>query len=461
MIKRWLIWLSCFSLGTALLLGVAGGVYWFKQADEISCNAICSKECCLPKGAFELPEHAYEQAGEIVLTLQQAPPSLQIPDLKNQIVYYGKNGRPDAQSQYTLLHFAISANSKETASIPPDEKLYLTYDRSGGKGRYSFSPNNEATSLWIEATPANREVDIRVSMQNDKGEFISEPEAYAQFKLPEKEFVRYGGTLWEIGGFRVDGTLLARQKARWCGGDRFLEEHGGSEFKNIQGKQRIDFGEKENLYSVFVETGDCLVWENSQWRSALPGEETLKFPILHVKKAEEKLMSFDLWNVEGKGKVTLNLLKTSDPWAAQNANTLKHMFKFLGARTRTQCVFEINRERVILRPSDWLLLTPKGWKKLTTEEEIDDYVQRKVTGTLFVFEEIKRKDEKQVMIGTIYSPARHECQPVELPLQVKGSQSSKDGKEKIKEAIEAARAASAARAQNMTQRLAEQSPTSK
>ena len=129
-------------------------------------------------------------------------------------------------------------------------------------------------------------------------------------------------------------------------------------------------------------------------------------PLLVVKKVDERLMTFELWDVEGKGKILLNLLKSSEPWAVQNAQTLQHMFKFLGAKTRTQCVFEINRERVILRPSDWLLLTSKGWKKLTTEKEIDNYVKRKLTGTLFVFEGISRKDEKQIMTGTLYSPAR-------------------------------------------------------
>jgi hypothetical protein len=150
----------------------------------------------------------------------------------------------------------------------------------------------------------------------------------------------------------------------------------------------------------------------------------------------------------------LNLLKSSEPWAVQNAQTLQHMFKFLGARTRTQCVFEINRERVILRPSDWLLLTSKGWKKLATEEEIDNYVKRKLSGTLFVFEGITRKDERQIMIGTLYSPARHECQPIELALQVK--KPSKDVKDKAKELAEAAqRAAPVSRTGEPTQHLAQ------
>lgn len=430
MIVRWLSWLNCFLLGLALLLGLGGVVYWLKQPAEIFCGDLHSKECGLPKSAFELAEKVYQQAGESLLALQEAPPTMQLPDLRQQLIYCGKNGRPDAQSEHTLLHFAFNGNHKMVSSIAPKEKLYLVYSRKLSPGRYSFSENNEKTSLWIEATPVENEVQIQVSMENDKGERVSEPDTFAQFRLPEKEFSRFVGTSWEIGTFRVDGTLLARQRTRWFGGDRFLEKHGGEEFKDISGRQRVDFGENEDLYSVFIKVGDCLIWDQNRWKVVPPGEESLHHPLLVVKKIDERLMTFELWDVEGKGKILLNLLKSSEPWAVQNGQTLQHMFKFLGARTRTQCVFEINRERVILRPSDWLLLTPKGWKKLATEEEIDKYVNRKLSGTLFVFEGVSRKDERQIMSGTLYSPSRHECQPVELALQVGGK---KPGLKEIKD----------------------------
>lgn len=437
MIGQWITWLNCTLVCLALLLLGASGVYWLKRPAEIVCSNPISKECSLPKGAFELPELAYRQAGEPILALEQAPPSMQLPDLKQQLVYYGKNGRPDAQSEHTLLHFSFNGN-KTVSSIAPGEKLYLVYDKKSSPGRYNFSPDNEKSSLWIEAKPVDNEAEIHVNLVNDEGEKITEPENLAEFRLGEKEFSRYAGTTWEIGTFRVDGTLLARQRARWFGVDRFLEEHGGEEYQQNIGKHRIDLGENEELYSVFVKTGDCLIWKDDLWKEAVPGEESLGYPLLVVKKVDDRLMTFELWDVEGKGKILLNLLKSTEPWGVQNAQSLQNMFKFVGARTRTQCVFEINRERVNLRPSDWLLLTTKGWKKLTTEEEIDDYVKRKVTGTLFVFEGLTRKDERQMMKGMLYSPARHDCQPVELALQTSGTKpaGSKDGKEakEVKEA---------------------------
>lgn len=463
MISRWLSWLNCLILGLALFFGLAGVVYWFQQPDKITCSGLQSKDCGLPKGSFELKEEAYLQAGESLLSLQQSPPTLQLPDLRTQLIYYGKNGRPDAQLQHTLLHFAINGANKSVVSIAPGARLYLIYDRKNTPARYSFSPNNDKTSLWIEGTPVDNEVQVRVTMENDKEEQIVEPEIFSQFRLPEKEFMRYGGTTWELGTFRVDGTLLARQKARWYGMDRFLERHGGDDFTNIDGKQRIDFGENDELYSVFVKAGDCLIWDQNRWKVISPGEESLSHPLLLVKKVDERLMTFELWDVEGKGKVLLNLLKSTEPWALQNSQALQQMFKFLGAKTKTQCVFEINRERVILRPSDWLLLTAKGWKKLSSEEDIDNYVKRKSPGTLFVFEGIGRKGEKQILNGMLYSPARHECQAVELSLQVKKPKTSKDISDRAKVAkdlIEAAQRATPATGQRLTQPPATSSASS-
>lgn len=435
MINQWLSWLNCALFGLVVCFLLAAGFYWITRPGEIVCDGPISKQCRLPKGSFVRPEEAYQNLGGSMLALESAPPSLQVPDLRQVLIYCGKNGRPDALSTKPVLHFAF-VGTKNIASISPGEKLYLVYEKKNSPSRYSFSQNNEPTSIWFEANPVDNDVQVKVWMKNEQGEVIGEPESHAQFKLQEKEFIRFAGNSWEIGNFRVDGTLLARQKARWHGFDKFLERHGGDEFKHTIGKHRIDLGENDDIYSIFVGVGDCFAWdkEKNQWISVEPNEESLKSPLLVIKKIDERIMTFELWDVEGKGKIVLNLLKSTEPSLVQSPQALQHMFKFVGARTRTQCVFEINRERVLLRPSDWLLLTNKGWKKLSTEEDIDQYVKRKSAGALFVFEGVKRKDEKQILIGTLYSPTRCEFQELELPLQNAGAKKdakdNKDGKDK-------------------------------
>jgi len=419
MVKKWIAWIN---------LGLGGGVsifillallLTFMQQAEIEVLDSAAIKANAPKNAFTLAKQSYEAIGEPVFVLHSSPLNMQLPDLKRYLVYYGKNGRPDADSAHPLLFFAFTGN-KAPCSVKPGERLYLLYDKKQTPAQYVFSPSNAPTAFWIEALAEGSEARIKVGMKDENDNILHEPESYASFSLPEKEFLRLGTSPWELGKWRVDGTLFARQKARWFGPDRFLERHGGEEFIQALGKQRIDFGEPAEAYSVFVGPSDCLIWEDDQWKVVKPGAESLGHPLMLVKKIDERLMNLELWDVDGKGKIVINLLKTAENWIPQN---IQQSFKFVGARTRSQFVFEINKERMLLSPQDWLLLTDTGWKKLTTPEEIDEYVNRKTTGALFVFDGIQRKDDHQVLLGTMFNSSRTESQAVELPV-LKGAGSS-------------------------------------
>lgn len=410
-------YLNTSLLALCLLFALSAAFMWLCRPSEIEEVPPQNIKGSLPKGAFRQPEENYLKVGESALSLNFQAPTLKLPDLKNILIYYGKNGRPDAQTGKEILHFSL-AGGKDSKPVSPGGKLFLVYNKKNSDGnKYSFSPENEPTSLWIEPTALHQEAQVKVRLLDDKGGFVESPEQSALFNLPEKEFARNMTQGWEIGKWRVDATILARQKARWVGHDRFLEEHGGEEYKDALGRQRVDFSEGDETYSLFVKVGDSLIYKDDRWQVVQPGENSLTEPLLVVKRVDDRLMNLELWDVQGKGKISLNLLKTTENFAHQNFD---QMFKFLGARTRSQFVFEIESERMLLRPKDWLLLTEGGWKKLSTPQEIDDYVDRKLTGTLFVFDEIIRKEERQVMKGTVYNQSRTEAFPVELAMQPSG-----------------------------------------
>lgn len=413
MLKQWIGWINYFVAGIAAVLILAGLFYLFLRPSEIPVSDAPPPKTALPKRAFALPKESYDAIGEPLLSLQFAPMSMQLPDLKRYLLYYGKNGRPDAIAERPLLHFAFTGN-KSISSVIPGERLYVLYDRKLNPPQYVFSPGNAESSMWIEATAEGSEAHVVVTMKGENGEIITEPESNHNFTLPEKEYVRFGGTPWEIGKNKVDATLLARQKARWYGPDVFLADHGGKEYTDRIGKQRIDFGEAPDIYSVYVGLNDSLVWEGDKWKVVKPGPESLGKPLLVVKKIEDRLMNLELWDPEGKGKIALNLLKSSE---VQTPVNIQQNFKFVGARTRSQFVFEIGGERMLLSPHDWLLMTKDGWIKLQTPEEIDSYVDRNVTGPMFVFDGVERKDDHLSLIGTVYNASRTDKQPVEIPLQ--------------------------------------------
>lgn len=414
MVKKWVTWINYFACGMIALL-LLGALYFFlMRQTTFTLDEELARKLEVPKGAFVRSNEQYEAIGAPALKLEFSPLSVQLPDLRRYLVYYGKNGRPDAKENQPALFFAFTGNKTPTPLFP-GERLYLYYDKNQTPPQYVFSPNNEPTPIWMEAVAHGNQAIVKVFMRGDNGQIIREPAAYADFSLPEKEFTRFGGgAVWELDKWRVDGTLLARQKARWVGPDKFLEKHGGEEYKELINKQRIDFGEGQENYSVYVGLGDCLIWKDGRWQNVKAGEGSLQYTLMCIKKIDERVMNLELWDIDGKGKISLNLVKATEAWLPQN---LEQNFKFIGARSRSQFVFEINHERMILRPHDWLLLTDAGWNKLTTPQQIDAYVERKTVGPLFVFDQVERKEDRQLILGTLFNAARTEMVSFEMPLQ--------------------------------------------
>lgn len=412
MTRQLITLLSLIIAGIGMFLLLLAMMIGFMRPSEITIIEAEQKTRNLPKLAFAQPQEAYNaivQNG--LLKLVYAPPTMRLPDLRLILSYFGPNGRPDVMQEQTALHFSMS-DGKSQATIAPGNKLYLLYDRAQIPNRYTFSPDNVPTSLWIEAEPKGNEALVKVFLKGENGQLITNPPSHTDLKLQQKEYIRTtSSNNWEIGKWRVDGTLLGRQKARWYGMDKFLEKHGGEEYGELVNKQRIDFGEGDEIYSVYIGINDILVWNNDRWSTVKPGSESLGKPLLQVKKIDERLMNLDLWDIEGKNKIALTLLKTTEPWSPQK---VEQDFKFIAARTRSQYIFEVQKHRMLLKPQDWLVLTDSGWKPLHTEQEIDDYVNRKVRGTLFVFDGIVKKDERQILMGTFYNPSRSDVQAVEV-----------------------------------------------
>jgi hypothetical protein len=439
MIKNWLTWLNYLAAGVILLLLLAAFYFWWAQQTHFPLQDFTMRKSAMPTGGFVRSKEEYDAIAAPALQLSFFPLNTQLPDLRRVLIYYGRNGRPDAKPENPMLFFGFTGN-KVPISVFPGERLYVAYDKGQNPPQYVFSPNNAETPLWIEATASGNTAHVKVGLKTDQNEVIRDPSSYADFTLNEKEFVRFGGVVWEIGKWRVDGTLLARQKARWFGLDKFLDKHGGKEYEAFQNKQRIDFGEPGSIYSVYVNTGDCLIWNANQekWQPVFPGIESIQHPLMCVKKIDDRILNLELWDVDGKGKVVLNLIKNNEAWQPQS---LEQQFKFIGARTRSQFVFEINHERMFLSPFDWLLFIDGEWRKLTTPEEVDEYVERKLVGPLFIFDQIERKEDRQVIIGTLFNAARTEAVTIELPLQQNSPSSAPNGQkrsqdEKIKKSKE-------------------------
>ncbi len=377
----------------------------------------------LPKNLFSLPSECYEKIGEGALALKWTPPHPTVPDLRKELFFLGPNLRPDVLTSKSLFHVGLKSSS-EVKSLTLRDRHYLTFQsktssmheasNSISRGAYTFSPDNKTTPLWIELSCADdHSVRIIVGMTDEAGRLVNCPEEIRCFNLQKGEGQRNAlSQSWEIGGNRVDATLLVRQKARWIGPDKFLEKHGGSDFAYTVGRERIDFIDPAHPYACFVKEGDFLIWKENQWKFPAEDENTSSFPLLVVKKVDEKLMAFELWDREGRGKIPINLIRAR---GYEPLPDLKQEFKFVGAKTWAQFIVEARSERLILRPHDWLLLTAEGWEKIDTAEKVDLYVSQKLVGPLFILEKMSKLAGKQVLIGHIFNATRTEVFDVELP----------------------------------------------
>lgn len=362
------------------------------------------------------------------LALKWSEPKMQLPDLRNELQFYGVLQRPDVPSGKILVHLSLSGEEKISA-FEVGKPIYLAYrgvritaSDSGriygaevSNGGYAFS--DTPSSLWLDVRlERGGALGVTVNMIDEVGERVETPSIHHIVTLQAKEIPRLRSLGWEIDSHRVDSTLLIRQKARWIGQDCFLERHGGEEYAFALGKERIDFL-GDDPYSCFICEGDFLSWDGERWEVS-KDEETLNRPLMVVKKIEERLISFELWDPEGKGKTLLTLVRSKD---LAGFPDLEEEFKFIGAKTWAKFIVESHQERFTLKPHDWLVLTDEGWVSLDSAEKIDGYVDQSLQGPLLILDKLTKQNGKQVLTGHLFNASRSEMEAVEIATSSSGA----------------------------------------
>lgn len=434
---RWLPYLNAALVAILICLGM----FFFLRAPEESDILTIHpriERTELPKSSFSEPEDYDLSSGPF--SLNWVPPLMQLPDLRGELQFFGQNGRPDAAWGKTSFHLGLKS-SGEMRSVREKERLYLVYQGDFGgffdripyrepvstsetplwgdisttsrKGSYVFSPDNQPTPLWLEVSSGSTNaISLYVKMLDEKGGLVKSPQDLRQITLSAQEFPKSQTVGWELGGYRVDSTLLVRQKARWIGSDLFLEMHGGDEYAYTAGREKIDFLDGDTTYSCFLGLGDYLVWKDEHWKTPAPGENTEGLPILCVKKIDDKIMNLELWDGLGRSKTALSLIRVKDH---NRSPDLAQEFKFVGAKTWAQFIVECrNGGRLTLKPNDWLVLTQEGWKKLDSPEQVDQYVDGSLMGPLFVLDKMTKQNGRQVLVGHLFNLSRTEVEEVEL-----------------------------------------------
>ena len=393
----------------------------------------------LPKNPFEQEDEAYLNIGRFGLHLNFHPPKLSLPDLRGELTYYIGTRRPDMQHHEAQEIQLALKSSGESVTVPRGQPIYLNFQtcqsnkiphahegsdpiRNGGfsslaSKRFSFTYYNTPSPLWLEVNSqgaGGEVVQVTLHMFDEDGNLLETPAEHHKFILRAEEVPRSRRLqLWDLDHIRVNSSLLVRQKAHWEGADLFLEMHGGDEFVHYLGKQRIDFHHlEEDSYSCFIGVGDSLIWKDHRWQSPVVDEDTTPYPLLVLTRFDDKTMHFELWSIKGENKVELTLLKAR---GGENFPNIADDFRFLGAKTLSKFMVETPTKRMVVCPTDWFVLTDMGWAKLEAPEDIDDYVEQRLKGPLFVLDEMIKQNGRQMLIGHLFNTERTAVRQVEIP----------------------------------------------
>jgi hypothetical protein len=368
---------------------------------------------------FKQKPEQYNQVGSGWLLLEKSTINAKLPELRLLLTAYGASKRPDDAHKGTKV--GIGFINQPATSLLTGQKLYLKCDAKAGPMRWRLSEKNQPTNIWVTTEFINGQVICNLAMNDMEGKIIKEPKELSYFALRtdplpilQANFDLLQG--WQIGRDPVDSLLLTKQKAKWLGPDLFLDMYGGPEFAFTIGRERIDFESPYGSYTSFVKENDFLAFMDDHWErveeSDLSTGKSADKSLLEVKKITNESILFHLWAPEGRQKIALLLQKTPEPVRPAQASNLR----LIGAKSRKEWIAEIGGIRMSISPDDWFLLHDGLCDKITTAEQIDDYLFGNIKGDLIVLEGIKKVGSDLSLVGNMFNDTRTKVSPIAVAL---------------------------------------------
>jgi hypothetical protein len=215
---------------------------------------------------------------------------------------------------------------------------------------------------------------------------------------------------------RARGTDLRSQpyvatfeRAKGWGPDLLVQNYGGSEYSSLASKCRLMF----STYGLFVGKGDLLVWKEGEWRDAEEG--TMGLPLAEVKSTQGAIR-LDVWDESGTSSHAIVL---------QIESVQKRRIEFEKlvtavrprAWTEVSCLLE-GKRRAVVRSGDWWLRSERGWRRLHQAHEIEQCLNHRLQGELFIFDTVAVDKGEAVLKGRWFDPMRASSHEIALAVPV-------------------------------------------
>lgn len=302
--------------------------------------------------------------------------------LSNEVRVIARNSRPNVKGDQAQLLLSLKSSGEEKI-VNNGEKIFL--DDNEGLIRFSKGQSNLSITPFII----------------DRCSTVFEVEGGGQFILEECSQVKGDPLL----------CFQVLNEAKWWGPDLLIQNYGGAEYRQWRDKQKIEFFHPIP-YALFVTAGDFLLFENDRWK-VVPQSEVKSNRPLAVVRSMGRGLEIEAWDATGFRSVEYKYNQQHPQPIAHKMDNLPTAFRM---RTSTQVTCLFGKKRVILKKGDWLLKTATGWHILKKWDEIEDCLQHRVKGELFIFDELEKDEGKVSLKGHLYDEMRVQVQQVAIPI---------------------------------------------
>ncbi len=346
----------------------------------------------------------YEMIGSGPLALRPSPAFGWIARLADELNVIAYNSRPDIELPQAQILLKLK-NGKEQLTVLNGKTFYLKESQEG-KGLI-FSP--DPTSLWVKPILLDSgsillEVGRKLISKEgeegeEKGQFIANLQGLS---------VRHSST--------IKIPLFVLQSAHFFSQDLLMQRYAGREYASLNQKTILDITTSLGSYALLISPGDYLLYEGNEWH--VVGFQDLKIGdcIAYVRSISEKGIEIEAWDESGFCPTQVKIEKNRQQRPAFGSESMPSAIRL---RTGTQVSCAFGKKRLILKQGDWLLKTANGWRNLRSAEDLQLYLERRLKGDLFVFDQIEKDPQgKFFMKGHFFDDTRTFMQSVSLPINI-------------------------------------------
>ena len=327
------------------------------------------------------------------LALSQNENEIPLPDIEDNINLISMNDRPDFKGEDNLFLLSIKGSPQKRA-VKLGERVYLSF-KEMGKNILKF--DRVPSPIWIKIAGEGcaLKLEVGIDVLSEEGEHLIESRKDVKLALHQKIF-----SISEIEDLAllsfVDYLSHFQAYPPDCLYELYAKE--GRE----RGKYRLK--QSQNHSTLYIEPGHFLPYHS---------KDDGLLPIARVEEITPSQILVKAWDRSGLEKCIICIpIEKSSPLEFKPED----VFKRLRKRTMTTVSCLLGAKKTQLKVGDWALHTKLGWKVIRSQSDIQDCLEQKIEGELFVFDGVKKENGRYYFQGSLFDKTRSEILKVSLPI---------------------------------------------